>query len=214
MNITTLKMIAGLCLMLSQPVQATLITGSISFSDGFDDLPQGGPSIVSLLSAFNVNNVINTYAPGSATDDFVGTSSALSFDFSLLALPMLAFSTDSGFSFTFTGISLVNVVPLNCTDALCTDAVQFSLAGIVSHINFDDTLFSGRWTANGVCLASGQNCAGASASGSWSASLVASGQAVPPRNEVPAPAAWLLLMTGLGLIALKRRSQAKQLPAC
>ena len=178
---------------------AAFITGSISFSDGFDTLPPPPTtSIVSGLTAFDIANPIQVNGP---TGDFAGTTAATAYDFDIIALPTNFFDTDTGFNFLLTGAVTGSTSPLNCVGGLCTDDIQLNVTGIVSGAGFDDTLFLGSWTANATCLGADGLC-DSDVTGSWSASLTATGQEVP---TVPVPAT--LALIGLGLIGIgyKRR---------
>jgi hypothetical protein len=208
MNTKMLGYLAAALLAGPLTAQAVPIVGTISFSDGFDAVPSP-PNLTCIVAcgtdSYDINNVVNVYAPGSATMDFVGTTSGTASDIDGAALPFVIYTTDSGFSFTVSSFSLLSSSALACAGALCTDSVEYSFSGTVTGpAGFDPTEFVGVWTANGTCLAAAGACSAGSQSGSWSASVVATG-----REVVPEPGSLALLGLGLVTFGLARKRKTR-----
>jgi PEP-CTERM motif len=208
MKIKLLSTVALVCGLFAGSAHAVFIAGSISFSDGFDLVPSP-PDLSCIVNCgtgtYDINNAVNVYAPGSATGDFVGTTSAAAADVDVAALPFDMFTTDTGFTFTVTAINLFSSSPLACAGGLCGDSIEFNLAGVVSGAGFDDTAWLGRWTANGTCRGGGTRCGLGTQSASWSASVVALGE---EPDTVPNPGTLLLLGAGLAGLRLVGRRKA------
>jgi hypothetical protein len=210
MPLKTLHGALGVLLALNSGVaSAIFVTGSISFSDGFETTvaPPTG-SIVSGLTSFDLEAV---GAISGSNGAFVGlnnpTGAGVS-DFSFAGLPS-AFYTAGTFSFELFTIANVDSTPLSCNaQGLCNDALTFDVAGSVSGPGFDPTLFLGSWSANGSCLGAGTTCQ-SNVTASWSSSISAVGrEAPPPPPSVPEPSTLALMgliLAGLA-VATKRRA--------
>lgn len=170
---------AGALALCAGIANAAPIVGSISFSDGFGAFPLPPPPTTEIVSAqvsFVVNPIVNVYTPVSGTGAFAATASARAADFSIVNLPSAFFSTDTGFTFTLTGASIVDMDLLDCNgQGFCTDGVLLEVAGTVTGPGFDPTEFSGAWSANGSCAGVDTQCQ-SNVTASWSAALSATGR--------------------------------------
>lgn len=211
MKITTLASIAAIGMVLAAPAHAARITGTVSFSDGFDVIPF--PADLTCIvncgtDTYNINNSADVFAggAGSATLDFLSITTATASDLDGTLLPFAIYEANGGapggFTFTVTSYSLLTSTSLTCDSTGCRDSVEFSFFGSVVGAGFSETVFSGIWTGNGTCIQDGNtgNCLDGSQGGTWSASITASGQ------PVPAPAALALLGLGLAGFGFARRS--------
>lgn len=201
----------GLSLLLAAaPANAAFMQGSIGFIGTFDNLPgPGSSSVVSDLNFFDLNNVTNAYAPGTATSDFAGVTSGNAVDFDLSAATFTIFTAENGTTFTFVVDTIQDVIRtgLSCGSSdNCTDSIALILSGNVFATDpaLDATRFTGSFTGNGNCIGNSTPTCESDITATWSATLTAN----ETPAEIPAPAALLLLGTSLLGFGLLRKKTA------
>lgn len=180
---------------------AAFISGSISFSDGFDPIPV----VVSDTSFFDINSAATVTFAG--TGDFAGIAAVNSAGDIDVSSPGGVLYDVPGFTFTLDDIIGQAVGALSCNNGLCTDNRQLTLIGTVSGGGFDDTFWQGTFTANGSCAGANGACTdNTTYSATWSSSLTALER---PPVVVPVPGALALFGIGLAGLGWNRRRTAR-----
>jgi hypothetical protein len=203
-------MLSLLALGLATSANATPITGSIGFSDGFHTTATS-TSIVSQLTFMDVNGLANASGCAESFGSGCANSGDYAFAFDITGNGQLIF--DYG-AFEFLANSFTDVTrgPLTCNNrGDCQDSISFTATGTITDgsLLLDPTPFRMTWSAQGKCsqnIIEGPmlDCGAGTISAGWSADLVAlapdslSIQAVPEPGILSLVGASLVLLGGFG----------------
>jgi hypothetical protein len=182
------------------------ITGAISLSDGGVTVPPvPSTSIVSSLNIVTQGTPASNTCTGSFTSaapacNLAGPVTAATIN---LLAPSGTIYSYGGFTFDVTAIGAIQRTPLDMSEIvdLGSDALEFSMVGVVTGNGFDESVWAGQWTGQGVCAGTAvpvPTCL-SSPSASYSVSIVAVGTPV----AIPEPSSLALLggaLLGLGFM--------------